>query len=186
VESRELPAGTDYIQRLQRGIDRRQEELGHTVSKLSAYARQLSRRSAVAKVSLVVLGAFSATKAVADQLFGPGDTGSLVVYALAGMLTAAVAGLDAAFRWDRRSVDLAALAARSLSRMREVDTEYRSTASSNIPLVMKEQAVAKVLELQDSALKEVQAESTRLGVNLTFDLYPPSETTPVAVPPYPA
>ena len=99
------------------------------------------------------------------------------------MLTAAIAGLDAAFRWDRRSVDLAALAARSLSHMREIDTVYRSTASASIPVVTKEQTAAKVLELQDSSLKEVQAESTRLGVNLTFDLYPPSET--VIVPTYP-
>jgi hypothetical protein len=175
-----------YIRRLQKGIDRRQEELRNSAEKLAQYARRLGRRSAVTKVALVVLGAFSATKAVADQLFGSGNTGSLVVYALAGMTTAAIAGLDAAFRWDRRSIDLGALAAESLSRMREVDTEYRSSAAATtIPMPEKEQAAIKVLALQDKSLEEVQAESTKLGINITFDLYPPSETAPVK-PPYPA
>jgi hypothetical protein len=176
----------EYIERLQHGIDRRQAELSRSAEKLALIARRLARRSAVTKVSLVVLGAFSATKAVADQLFGSANTGSLAVYALAGMLTATIAGLDAAFRWDRRSVDLGALAAQCLSHMREVDTEYRNSVSAAAAIPEKERAAAKVLELQDKSLEEVQAESTKLGVNITFELYPPSETTPVVSPPYPA
>jgi hypothetical protein len=119
-------------------------------------------------------------------LVGSANTGSLVIYALAGLLTATIAGLDAAFRWDRRSVDTGALAARSLSRMREVDTEYRSSeAAAGGSTVDREQAAIKVLALQDKSLEEVQAESTKLGINIAFELYPPSETTPVE-PPYPA
>ncbi len=175
-----------HFVRLQKGIDRRQGELNRSAGKLAGIARGFARRSAASKVALVVLGAFSATKGVADQLFGSANTGSLAIYAFAGLLTASIAGLDAAFRWDRRSVDIGALAAQSLSRMREVDTEYRSSAAvSGGSAVDREQAAMKVLALQDKSLEEVQAESTRLGVNITFELYPPSETTPVE-PPYPA
>jgi hypothetical protein len=132
----------------------------------------------------VILGAFSASKAVADQLFGTDSAGTLVAYSLAGVLTAAIAGLEAAFRWDRRSGDLGTLAALCVAHMREADTMYRSSVFATSPGYEKTDAAAKVLDRQDALLTEVEKASTEAGVNITFELYPPSETTPVS--PYPA
>jgi hypothetical protein len=139
---------------------------------------------------LVILGAFSASRAVADQLFGSDSGRTLVVYSLAGILTATIAGLEAAFRWDRRSADLGSLAAQCVAHMREVDTVYRSSVFVASPGDEKTEAAAKVLDRQDALLTEVEKASTKAGVNIRFELYPPSETTPVSQPapgpPYPA
>jgi hypothetical protein len=179
TEDKQSQPEEDYLKRLQRGIDRRQQELSRTATTLAKNARNLGLSSAVTKVSLVLLGAFTATKAVGDQLFGSGNTRSLVVYALAGTLTATFAGLEAAFNWDRRSVGLGALAAACLAAMRDVDTQYRSSVLAQD----REEAARQVLQVQDENLKYVQTESTKLGVNITFTLYPPSDSAP---PPYPA
>jgi hypothetical protein len=180
----------EYFERLQKGIDRRQAELQRIAGSLSVHARRLTLRASAAKVLLVTLGAFSASKAVADQLFGANSGGSLVVYSLAGILTATIAGLEAAFRWDRRSVDLGVLAALCVAHMREADTMYRSSVFAASPGYEKTEAAAKVLNRQDALLTEVEAASTKAGVNITFELYPPSEALPVSPPPpgppYPA
>ena len=123
----------EYFDRLQHGIDRRQAET------LSLHARRLALRASAAKVLLMILGAFSASKAATDQVFGADSVASLVVYSLAGILTATVAGLEAAFRWDRRSVDLGPLAARCVAHLREADTAdggYRSNVMLTPALVL--------------------------------------------------
>jgi hypothetical protein len=94
---------------------------------------------------------------------------------LAGRLTAKIAGLEAAFRQDRRSGDLGTLAAPCVTHMREADTMYRSSVFATSPGYEKTDAAAKVLDRQDVSLTEVEAESTKAGVNVTFELYPPSE-----------
>ena len=60
-------------------------------------ARKSAFRSAAAKTLLIVLGALTATKAVADDLVGSESAGVVLTYAIIGVLVAMVAGLLASF-----------------------------------------------------------------------------------------
>src|SRR6516165_8811073 len=80
----------------------------------TALARDAERNSllgATGKVVLILLGAFVATKEVANQLFGASNAWNIVIYTLVGLAVSVIAGLDAAFKWTQSSSDLKSLAA---------------------------------------------------------------------------
>jgi hypothetical protein len=159
----------DTLAMLQRGISERQRELQHTADILAKRAEEYGRISTVGKISLVVLGALTASKAAADQLIGSSSAGSIVFYALVGVLTAMIAGLEAALRFDRRSTELTILAAECQAFIRKVDSEWYKRIGAAREDERVEGATA-LLDLQDEKLAEIQEKASKAGLNITFSV----------------
>lgn len=109
----------------QRGIVRRQIELHGATTILAHSARRYFWWSSLATWLTVVLGALVATKETMVGLFPNAKDALMVFYALSGVLIAAVAGLEAAFRFKDKSATLHVLAATCESTWRKTDTQWR-------------------------------------------------------------
>jgi hypothetical protein len=159
---------SDYqMHNIQGSINDRQKELHSVTDFLAAAAQQASLRAAAAKIIIVLLGAFVATREAANQLIGASNTITIVSYTLAGLLIAVVAGLEAAFKWESRAADLRTLAAICQSTVRLVDSQWQKDIGS-APIETQLDAARKLLDLQDTKLTEVQEKAAALGVNITL------------------
>src|SRR5216683_2359394 len=154
---------------VQRRIEQRQVELMVTANRLARRAKVNHWTSSTAKVILVILGATAATKATADQILGSGNLGGTIVYAFLGVLTAAIAGIIAAFNFENRAAQLTQLAAETWATRREVDTEW----SRKVGLADASSAIKDGLDLavvQDNKLADIQGRAARLGINIALDI----------------
>jgi hypothetical protein len=170
----------DLLSSLQRGIERRQQELHDVAEIIARNAHSLSRLANFTKSATVLLGAIAATKGVADTLFGAESAINLVVFSLIGVVIAANAGIEAAFKFDRRGTELTLLAATCQSTVRDVDTEWRTNIGSvydrrtNIGSVYDSDlrsAAADLITKADQQLTKVQEDAAKLGVNITLQVY---------------
>ena len=157
------------IERIQSGVSHRQDEIRKSAVHLGERAKLNNRAATVAKVMLVAFGALAATKSTADQILGTGSTSSAAVYAILGVLTAIVAGISAAFEFDRRSAQMTQLAAEAWSAVREADTQWRHQVVMAQPHEAPGAAL-EVIDFQDSKLADIQARAARLGVNVAIDI----------------
>jgi hypothetical protein len=158
----------DRLGMLQRAIVERQGELQRTADTLASHAQTFWRLSTTAKVSLVLLGALSATKATTDQVVGSTSTGGLITYTVLGVLTATIAGVQAAMHFDARSTGLTALAAESQALLRNVDSDWYKKVGVVSPDQDRIAAALEILALQDDTLASVQQRAAEAGVNITI------------------
>jgi hypothetical protein len=152
---------------IQRGIERRQEELNRVTDILALSGQRLMRLSSLAKALLVLLGALAASRAAWDEKLGQGSDLTLVVFTLLGIAVAVVAGLEAAFKVESRAAGLNALAADCQAGVRELDTKWRA----EVGIAEGEQklrAATDLLQLQGRKLDELQRAGSALGVNVTL------------------
>jgi hypothetical protein len=87
-------------------------------------ATRVARRASVARTALIFLGALTATKAAADELWGAQSAGVLTLYALFGVLVATIAGLLAAFKWEDSAAQLRLLVAEAGSWVRGLRPQF--------------------------------------------------------------
>jgi hypothetical protein len=160
----------DLLSSLQRGIERRQQELHDVAEIIARNAHSLSRLANFTKSATVLLGAIAATKGVADTLFGAESAINLVVFSLIGVVIAANAGIEAAFKFDRRGTELTLLAATCQSTVRDVDTEWRTNIGSVYDSDLRS-AAADLITKADQQLTKVQEDAAKLGVNITLQVY---------------
>jgi hypothetical protein len=155
--------------RLQRGISDRQKELHHAADILASSAQQLRRRSAVSKVIIIVLGAIAATSGTAAQIAGANSASVTVFYAAVGLVIAAVAGIEAAFKLGDRGIELTLLAAVCQSTLREIDSDWKKEVgpANGIERISAQQ---RLLDIQDQKLNDVQERAARLSVNIALKL----------------
>jgi hypothetical protein len=161
------------IDSLQKAIVRRQEEIHNARIILAKRAREFSLLSGIITVTTVTLGALVATRDTALSLFGNSKTWLIAFYSLSGVLIAAVAGLEAAFRFKDKSAKLNLLASTTESLWRKIDTRWRKEVSgSNYGTFSPEQieAAQHLLDLQDETLEQTSRQAAELGVNLPFEL----------------
>jgi hypothetical protein len=160
----------DYrVRILQEGIAQRQRELHNVAEILGHQALKRGRLAAGAKVVTIVFGAIAATQGVAAQLVGSQSVFVLVPYTLIGLVIAAVAGIDAAFKLESRSAELTLLAAECQSIIWQIDSAWQQTVGT----VEGEERIAAaraLLTKQDAGLAEVQKRSAQLGVNITLQV----------------
>jgi hypothetical protein len=159
------------MSQVQESINARQAELHSVTDTLALAAQRASLRASVAKVVLVLLGAFAATREAANQLFGANSELIVIVYTLGALSIAVVAGLEAAFKWETRSVELRILAASGQSTTRLVDTQWRKEVGT-VSASPEEQLAAarRLLDVQDTKLAEIQERAATLGVNITLEV----------------
>ncbi len=159
----------ETFEMIQRGVNRRQEELNRFGQLLAKRARLNTWTASAAKVVLVIVGALTATKASADLILGAGNVAGVVAYTVLGVITAGIAGITAAFDFDQRSSQLTQLAAEAWTTLREVDSEWRRSVALSTTGHRSDPAT-KIIELQDKKLADLQGRAARLGINVALDV----------------
>ena len=154
---------------LQKDMERRQLEINRIVEILAKHTTRKGHRAGASKVTTIVLGAFVATQAVAAKIFGDASVGVTVVYAIAGLLIAAVGGLEAAFKIESRSAALRALAAQCQSQCWQIDSDW---LKSVVTVDGEEKVVAArpLLEKQNKCISDTHTKAAELGVDITFEV----------------
>jgi hypothetical protein len=161
------------LERLQRGIDARQQELHRVADILAGRAQKVSILAASCKVLLIVLGAISATRGTADQLVLIDATDKMVFYTAIGVVVAAVAGLDAAFKFEGHAAEFRLMAADCQATLRAVDTTWQTEIGGGFAQDPAS-AAKQLLAVQDSKLADIQQQAAKAGFNITLqirDLY---------------
>jgi hypothetical protein len=128
------------------------------VRSLRIAATSVSRRASIARIVLISLGALTATKAAADQLWGAESAGVVTSYALIGVLVATIAGLLAAFKWEDNAAQLRLLVAESGAWERALGGQYQRLRGSE-----PEEAWAIVGE-HEMTLRNFERKAAEVGV----------------------
>ncbi len=92
-----------------------------------------------------------------------------VIYTSAGLLIVVLAGLEAAFKWEKSSVELKILA----TTCRTIIREGTSTLEKVRILATDEekfQGVEKLLDSLDTKLNEAQGRAAALGINVAREM----------------
>ena len=116
---------TDYQATLQSGIASRQSELHDVAELIAKTAYDFSRYGNYLRIVTITLGAITAAKGVADKLFGVDNELNIVAFSLLGSCIAVAAGIEAAFKFEKRGAELTVLAASCQATVREIDSEWR-------------------------------------------------------------
>lgn len=158
------------MQSLQNGITDRQNELRNLVEILGKKGYRLSLISNSLRVLTIVLSAISAAKGVADKIYGSDSNSTLIIFTIVGMLTTIALGFEAAFKLEKRAVDLNALSATAQATAIHVDSEWRKNIGSGSDLDLLRQAARDLLTLQDAKLADIHQKAASYGVNLTIEV----------------
>ena len=164
----------ERFQELKGLADLRLTDLSNSSERLSNQADRLSRRSTWLGVVVIVLGALVATRGVADQLmvdFESRPTLHLVIivgYTMIGLSISAAAGLEAAFQFTRKAVELGILSSRALSLSRGYMSDILVEADPRTELDGAIAAMEQIVHQQNLELAKIYEEAATLGVNLAF------------------
>ncbi len=157
-----------FFHELQSGINTRQRELQIVTDLLAKEAQKIATHASIIKVCLILLGAFVAIREVASQILGTSSPTIVIIFTVTGLLISVLAGLEAAFKWEGKSIELRTLAALCQATLRQVDSQWYKEVGNISEERLKEDAAQKLLELQDTKLAEIQAKASALGVNITI------------------
>lgn len=160
-----------HARRLQDGITTRQTELRKSEAAVATTASVLEKRALVGKVLIITGGAVVATRELASQLWGAGNTGAAVAYTLVGVMISAVGALEAAFRWEGRSSEMKALAAATRGTVRKADSLWQREVPSAKDDAGSVVALQRVMDLQDEGLDTLHERAAGLGINITMELH---------------
>ncbi len=127
---------------------------------MARIAERLSVRTMIVKTLLIFLGALVATREVASVVFGVNNIAVIVIYTLIGVLIATLAGLEIAFRWENRSIELKNLAANTRTERRKLES---AIVKHNTAL-----ASESLLDALDKQSSETQEKAASLGVNIVL------------------
>jgi hypothetical protein len=152
----------DYIQQKLLG------EFMYAEVSLSIDAEWNSKFSAIGKIVLIFLGAFVATKEVANQFLGANSGLNTLIFTVAGLVIATVAGLDAAFKWDKTSADLKGLSVTCQINKRDGESELQKALQITSE-DEKRAALEKIMDTLTHNLDEVCAKAATLGINIVLE-----------------
>ncbi|HSF40459.1 MAG TPA: hypothetical protein VLT87_11750 [Thermoanaerobaculia bacterium] len=145
----------------------RHEELARAVEILSKGSEKLERRGRKLRVTTIILGAFSASQGVTVAALGMSTIATSIVFAISGISVAAIAGIEAAFKFESRASELRMLAAKCQSARFQHNSEW----SYRIAIAEPDKAIdaaRDLLAIQDRTLAEVQLEAAKLGLNIAL------------------
>ena len=125
--------------------------------------------SAVGKVVLIFLGAFVTTREVANQLLGANSGFTLVIFTFAGVLIAVIAGLEAAFKWEKSAVELKSLAGSCQKEIRDGTYQLHKAHLLEID-GEKCVAIEKIIDLVNEHLDDIYTKSATLGINVVREV----------------
>src|SRR5574341_680040 len=149
----------------------RQNDLSISGARIASRALVLSRTALVLRVVIIFLGALVAAKGITEQLIiehpAIKEFKMMVDVSLAlfGIIITVAAGIEAAFKCERRGAMLNALATKCQSYSRQFMSDFSISENPN-DIKATINATKKMLKLQDEKLSEIQKEAADLGVNL--------------------
>ena len=149
----------------------RLKDLRGSGRRLSARANRLSKRSVRLRTVVILLGALVATRAVADQLMIGYEEGLLrasiiIGYTMVGLLISAAAGLEAAFEYTRKAIELRVLASKAASLSRRYMSDILVQADPGVEAETAMTALSELIDDQNRQLSEIYTEAARLGLDL--------------------
>jgi hypothetical protein len=157
------------FKRILHDLRARYQELKDLHDEVVHRANRLSYLGAAARVSLIILGAVGTAKAVATEALGSNSNIDELTFAAIGILTATIAGLETAFKWERKSGELTSLAtvcAATMHTMKDAWSQlmldYSKYDSDWLSHVEKQ--AKKDFAVLDNKLVEIYTRGARLGV----------------------
>lgn len=158
------------VEMLQEGISARQHELQRVADILARAAQKYRRTAAWIRVLLIFCGAIAATQSAWEQAFAGYKANGFIVFTLLGVVITALAGLEAAFKFEAKGAELNLLAASCHSAVRRTDaTWYKQVgiaANSDDQII----GAMSLIELQDTKLSEIQEKAATSGVNIALEI----------------
>lgn len=164
---------SEKLQRIQAGIKARQIELQRAADILARDAHRFRSRGALVRVALIVLGALTASQAALDKLGVVPAQYLGVVFLLIGVLVAALAGIETAFKFESKGSELIQLAAGCHSMVRQTDSLWSKRVGIEEDAEKEIAGAIEVLELQEGHLQEVQEKAAAIGVNIALEVRRP-------------
>jgi len=161
----------ERLEKLVRLAQRRLDDLGRCSRASSASAQSYTRRAAIIRITIICLGALVATKGIIDHIavtLGAGESQKAMVemmFMAIGLCISIAAGLEAAFKFERKSAGLLTLA----SRCSAVVRRYMSAYDIGYDSPDIKQSIEKYktwIEKQNEELDAIYAEAASFGLNL--------------------
>jgi hypothetical protein len=169
-----MTAERDEIERLKKLVrlaELRLHDLEQCAFKTSHFAERYTRRASIIRIAIICLGALVATKGVIDRIAmtpGAGDSRKMIIemaFMAIGVCISIAAGLEAAFRFERRSAGLLALASRCYTLSRRYMSVYDiGYDSSDIKRSIRKYQTW--IEAHNEELATIYYEAASLGLNL--------------------
>ena len=158
------------VEMLQEGISARQQELQKVADILARAAQKYRRAAAWVRVLLILCGAIAATQSAWEQAFTGYKENAFVIFTSLGVIITALAGFEAAFKFEAKGAELNLLAASCHSTVRRTDaTWYKQVGIAASPDAQVSGAMS-LIELQDEKLSEIQEKAATSGVNITLEV----------------
>lgn len=155
---------------LQKGVTDRQTELHRLAGILANASQKQARLGIYGKVVTIVLGAVAATNGAAASITGDHKVYVIIFYTLVGLVIAAIAALEAAFKTEQHATELRMLAAVCQSTIWQIDTTWQKTVGVAPTIEAKIRGYQALLDVQDHTLRETQTRAVQLGVNITLEV----------------
>jgi hypothetical protein len=154
-------------------IGTRQRELNRVADILVRHAYATRRSGGAIRISLIVLGALTATQGALTQLKLVPEPIIGIVFIALGAMTAICAGLESAMKFESRGAELNSLANSCHAMIRQAHSEW---FKRNCPGPTRSELVRRsveIVDMLDRNLREVQAQATTLGVNMALEVRRP-------------
>ncbi|WP_158930778.1 hypothetical protein [Acidisphaera sp. S103] len=170
------------MQSLQEGINERQNDLRELVNILGRKSYNMQRFSNWMRVLTIVLSAILTAKGVSDKILGADAAIPLISFTAIGIINTALLGVEAAFKFEKRSADINTMSASCQAAMIAVDSQWRKEIGSISDSDLRK-AARDILTTQDKALTEAHQKAASLGIHLTIaqrELEKPDNQMPYA------
>jgi hypothetical protein len=155
------------MESLQNGIEERQQDLRQLVNILGQKSYNMQRLSNWMKVLTIVLSAVLTAKGVSDKILGGDAVAPLISFTAIGILNTAFLGIEAAFKFEKRSADVNIMSASCQAAMIAVDSQWRKQIGSVSDSDLRK-AARDILTMQDKALTDAHQKAASLGIHLTI------------------
>ena len=157
------------FERILKDLRARYKELKDLHDEVVKRANRLGALGATARVLLILLGAAGTAKAVTTEMLGNSSNIDELVFAAIGILTATIAGLETAFKWERKSGELTSLAtvcAATMHSMKDAWSQLMLEYPKDNPdwISHVEKQAKKDFAVLDSKFVEIYTRGARLGI----------------------
>lgn len=160
---------SDSIYYLQQGIEDRQDDLRRYVQVLGRKGYQLQKRSNSIKVVTIIMSALSTAKGVADKLYGSDNRHTLIIFTVTGLFTTVMLGFEAAFRLEKRAIELSVLSASAQATVIRANSDWLKNVASLEDTSTRAVAAKALISVQDAKLEELHEKAASNGIVLSAE-----------------
>lgn len=154
---------SELLSALTTDINERQDELNAVQVALEASAKYSSDLGKVLKVAVIILGAISATRDVADKIFP--QTMVILTYTVVALAITIIGGIVTAFRYEARASEMNLLAVECSSYIRDVDGKLPRKGDP-APEAQQVAAAQELIALQNNCIRTIQDKAAKAGINI--------------------